>query len=60
MTARMDWDDIRYLLALVRRGSVRAAAADLQVNHTTVTRRIKRMERQLGSRLVQRIPGGTS
>jgi molybdate transport repressor ModE-like protein len=58
MTARMDWDDIRYLLALVRRGSVRAAAADLQVNHTTVTRRIKRMERQLGSRLVQKIPGG--
>lgn len=58
MTAQMDWDDIRYLLAIVRRGSVRAAAADLQVNHTTVTRRIKRMERRLGSRLVQKIPGG--
>ena len=58
MTAQMDWDDIRYLLALVRRGSVRAAAAELQVNHTTVTRRIKRMERRLGSRLVQKIPGG--
>ena len=54
----MDWDDIRYLLALVRRGSVRAAAAELQVNHTTVTRRIKRMEKRLGSRLVQKIPGG--
>lgn len=58
MTAQMDWDDIRYLLAIVRRGSVRAAAAELQVNHTTVTRRIKRMERRLGSRLVQKIPGG--
>ena len=43
MTAEMDWDDIRYLLALLRLGSVRAAARELQVNHTTVTRRLKRM-----------------
>ena len=54
----MDWDDIRYLLALVRQGSVRAAATELKVNHTTVTRRIKRMEKRLGSRLLQKIPGG--
>jgi len=54
----MDWDDIRYLLALVRRGSVRAAATELKVNHTTVTRRIKRMEKLLGTRMLQKIPGG--
>ena len=58
MKSEIDWDDIRYLLALVRRGSVRAAAAELKVNHTTVTRRIKRMERRLGTRLLQKIPGG--
>ena len=58
MTAQVDWDDIRYLLALVRRGSVRGAAVELQVNHTTVTRRIARMERNIGCRLVQKIPGG--
>ena len=58
MTPEMDWDDIRYLLALVRRGSVRAAATQLQVNHTTVSRRIKRMEQRLGSRMVQKTPGG--
>ena len=54
----MDWDDIRYLLALVRHGSVRSAATELKVNHTTVTRRIRRMEQRLGSRVVQKIPGG--
>jgi molybdate transport repressor ModE-like protein len=58
VTSEMDWDDIRYLLALVRQGSVRAAAIELEVNHTTVTRRIKRMEKRLGSRMVQKTPGG--
>ena len=58
MTTEMDWDDIRYLLALLRLGSVRAAARELQVNHTTVTRRLKRMEQRLGSRVVQRTPEG--
>ena len=58
VTPEMDWDDIRYLLALVRQGSVRAAATQLQVNHTTVSRRIRRMEKRLGSRMVQKTPGG--
>ena len=58
VTPEMDWDDIRYLLALVRQGSVRAAATQLQVNHTTVSRRIRRMEERLGSRMVQKTLGG--
>jgi molybdate transport repressor ModE-like protein len=58
VNSEMDWDDIRYLLALVRRGSVRAAAIELKVNHTTVTRRIKRLEQRLGARMVQKVPGG--
>ena len=52
------WDDVRYLLALVRYGSVRGAAAALKVNHTTVSRRIRGLERRLGSRLVHRTPEG--
>lgn len=58
MTTEMDWDDIRFLLALLRLGSVRAAARELQVNHTTVTRRLKRLEQRLGSRVAQRTPEG--
>ena len=52
------WDDIRFFLALVRYGSVRGAAAALKVNHTTVSRRIRGLERRLGSRLMQRTPDG--
>ena len=52
------WDDIRFLLALVRYGTVRGAATALKVNHTTVSRRIRGLERRLGSRLVQRTPDG--
>ena len=52
------WDDFRFFLALVRYGSVRGAAAALKVNHTTVSRRIRGLERRLGSRLVQRTPDG--
>lgn len=52
------WDDVRFFLALVRYGSVRGAAAALKVNHTTVSRRVRGLERQLGSRLVQRTPDG--
>jgi len=53
-----EWDDIRFFLALVRYGSIRGAAAALNVNHTTVSRRLRGLERRLGSRLVQRTPDG--
>ena len=52
------WDDIRFFLALIRYGSVRGAATALKVNHTTVSRRVRGLERRLGSRLVQRTPDG--
>jgi DNA-binding transcriptional LysR family regulator len=40
----MDWDDVRYFLAVARGGSVRAAAEGLGVNHSTVLRRIAQLE----------------
>ncbi len=55
---RMDWDDLRYFLAIARRGSVRAAAEELSVNHTTVSRRISQFEQKLGVRLFDRLPTG--
>ncbi len=50
----MDWDDIRYFLTLARRRSVRAAAAQLGVSHSTVARRIEALETRLGTRLFDR------
>jgi DNA-binding transcriptional LysR family regulator len=45
----IDWDDIRYFLAVARGGSVRAAALGLGVNHATVLRRIAQLEDRLGA-----------
>ncbi len=54
----MDWDDLKVLLALGRGGSVRAAAGQLQVSHSTVSRRVDQMEADLGVRLFERLPTG--
>ena len=54
----MNWDDLRFFLALSREGAVRATAARLQVSHSTVTRRIKILEERLGIRLFDRTPDG--
>jgi DNA-binding transcriptional LysR family regulator len=54
----MDWDDIRYFLAVSRTGSIRSAATLLAVNHSTVSRRIGQLEKQLGVRLFEKLPTG--
>jgi DNA-binding transcriptional LysR family regulator len=54
----MNWDDLRYFLALARAGTVSAAGRDLEVKHTTVSRRIKSLEQQLGTRLFDHLAGG--
>lgn len=54
----IDWDDVRYFLAVVRGGSVRAAAQRLGVNHSTVLRRIAQLENRLGARMFERLPAG--
>lgn len=53
-----DWDDIRFFLAVARAGSVRAAAAHLQVNHATVLRHVEQLEKGLGARIFDRLPSG--
>lgn len=52
--AGMDWNDLRYVLALGRGGSLAAAARGLAVDETTVARRIKALERDLGASLFRR------
>lgn len=54
----MNWNDLRFFLALVREGTVSGAGRVLQVEHTTVARRITALEKQLGSRLFDRLPSG--
>ncbi|MDF1606995.1 LysR family transcriptional regulator [Hoeflea sp. YIM 152468] len=49
-----NWDEVRYFLAVVRQGSISAAAETLRVNHTTVSRRIAALEAQLDVRLFDR------
>jgi DNA-binding transcriptional LysR family regulator len=57
--ARMtDWDDLRFFLAVARAGSISGAARALGVNHATVSRRIRAMERRAAVRLFERSPDG--
>lgn len=53
-------DDLRYLLAVARAGRMVTAATMLGVEHTTVRRRIDRLETALGVRLLDRSADGWS
>jgi DNA-binding transcriptional LysR family regulator len=54
----MNWDDLRFVLALSRAGSLARAARALGVDHTTVGRRIEVVEGSLGVRLFTRTTTG--
>ena len=55
---KLDWDDLRYVLAVAEAGSLAGAARALGVNHTTVLRRLGGFEQVLGLRLFERLPTG--
>lgn len=48
------WNDLRYLLAIQRGQTLRAAARLLSVDDTTVSRRLTSLERELGQQLIER------
>src|SRR4051794_31857665 len=50
----MDWEDVRYFVALARHGTLSAAARGLRVNHATVARRVASLETLLGRALFDR------
>ena len=54
----MNWDDLRFVLALSKAGSLARAAKELRVDHTTVGRRIEAVEADLGLRLFTRTTTG--
>lgn len=50
----MQWDDARIFLAFAREGSFSAAAKRLGVQHSTISRRIHALEKELGTPLAER------
>lgn len=54
----MQWDDLKFVLALHRSGTLVGAGKLLHVNTSTVGRRITALERSLDTRLYDRIGGG--
>jgi DNA-binding transcriptional LysR family regulator len=56
--ARLEWDDLRFVLALKRGGTLSGAATALGVTRTTVGRHLADAERRLGVRLFARTGEG--
>jgi len=50
----MEWDDVRYFLAVARSGSLIAAGRVLNTSAATVARRVNALEGRLGARLFDR------
>lgn len=54
MTPMFDWNDLRYFLELMRRGRLGPTAKRLQVDHSTVSRRVAELEKALNAKLFER------
>lgn len=50
----MNWEDLRYLLAVGRHRTLSAAGRNLGVNHSTILRRIRRIEEDFGTPLFEK------
>ncbi|MBV1929537.1 MAG: LysR family transcriptional regulator [Gammaproteobacteria bacterium] len=51
----MNWDSLKVFLSIARLGSLSGAANDLEVNHSTIFRRLNAFESQVGGKLFERI-----
>ncbi|HEY5632750.1 MAG TPA: LysR family transcriptional regulator [Burkholderiaceae bacterium] len=58
MALKIDWNDLKYFVAVARHGSTIAAGRALGVDQSTVQRRLASLEREIGRQLVQRHPTG--
>ena len=54
----LNWDNLRYVLMVANKGSISAAARELEVNRTTVLRRINRFQEDLNCRIFDRGDAG--
>jgi DNA-binding transcriptional LysR family regulator len=57
-TEDLDWQDVRYFVALTRYGTLSATARALRVNHATVARRVTSLETVLVRVLFERRADG--
>jgi len=54
----LEWDDLRFFLAIARGGSLSAAARALGVRQSTMGRRLEKLEIGSGAHLLQKTPRG--
>jgi len=54
----LDWNDLKYFLAVARGGSTLAASRAMRVSQTTVARRIAALEEAVGLTLFEKRPAG--
>ena len=54
----INWDNLRYVLMVANKGSIAAAARELEVNRTTVLRRINNFQQDLNCRIFDRGDNG--
>jgi DNA-binding transcriptional LysR family regulator len=54
----MNWDDLRVFLSVARCGSISSGARQLDLQHSTVSRRLQKLEQSLGVRLFDKVPTG--
>ncbi len=57
-TSPLDWDTLRLFLAATRARSLTGAARALGLDQSTASRRLAALEKSLGVRLFDRVPGG--
>lgn len=51
----MDWNSLKIFLAIADNGSLSSAAKSLKINHSTVFRRLRTFEKEIGGQLFNRI-----
>ncbi|MEL6960821.1 MAG: LysR family transcriptional regulator, partial [Pseudomonadota bacterium] len=56
----MNWDDLRYFLAVAREGQMLGAAARLGVSQARLSRHIAALEKAVGARLFERTTRGST
>lgn len=54
----LDWNDLKWFVAVADAGSFRLAASATGLNHTTLSRRLRALEEELGLSLFERSPSG--
>jgi DNA-binding transcriptional LysR family regulator len=54
----LEWDDLRYFLAIARCGTLSGAARLLNVQQSTMGRRLDSLQERVGAELLQKTPSG--